>query len=124
MPSSRASSIRPRVAAVAAPPDVTSPDGKLDPERVSRAIAALGTSVERLAGELETVYVEATLATGTNRIDHALGRRPVAVLIVPKTPSAAFAAGFDWTQPLNPTPNRTAWIEVVGGPMVCRLIFL
>lgn len=106
--------------------DVSTPSGGgVDPVRVQRAIDAAGSAIDMLASNVLAVTFEAEvdLVTGTNYVSHTLGRRPRGCVVTPKTPSAAFACGYDWDQPNNPNPERQVLLEVVGGPMTVRVVF-
>lgn len=98
-------------------------DGK--PDAIDRAIDTAHALAAQAASSplADTSEVEINLVTGTNHVSHALGHPPRGVLVTPKSASAAFAWGFDWTQPGNPHPDRVADLAVVGGPMTARLIF-
>lgn len=114
---------RPRViprqaAVVASPPTV---QGR-KPAEVERAIAAVSEAVDRLTAGGEA-YVDVDLVPGMNRLNHGLGRTPIAIEIVPRDANASFAWGFDPAQLDNPHPQRQAWITVAGTAMPARVFF-
>jgi hypothetical protein len=107
-------------------PDLNGIDVDPSPARMARAlgaVAAIATRTSESPFSQVSVLDDVALVIGTNKIDHALGVRPFGCVVVPKTASAAFAWGFDWTQPTNPRPDRVAFLDVVGATMTARIIF-
>jgi hypothetical protein len=92
-----------------------------DASDVDRAIDDLSQAIGRL-GEGES-FTDVDLVVGTNRLNHGLGRRPVALEVMPAAANASFAWGYDPEQADNPHPDRQAWITVTGTAMAARVFF-
>lgn len=94
------------------------------PAAIERAVEVLGDQIDTIAGAalLEAGEpIDVTLAIGTNRIDHGLGRPVRFVFAIPATGNPM--PGFDPAQESNPHPSRQVWLDsTVAGDY--RLILL
>ena len=107
-----------QAAVVASPPSI---GDKRTGSEIDRAIDSLAQTIGQMqSGE---AFVDVDLVPGVNRLNHALGRRPTAIEVIPRDANASFAWGFDPTQPDNPHPDRQAWITVAGTAMPARVFF-
>lgn len=95
-----------------------------DPVRVERALETVAAVASAAAASrfVESTEIEIDLVSGDNTIAHALGRTPRGVVLTPKTTVPNFAWSFDWTQPGNPHPQRTATVNV-SDDVTARLVF-
>lgn len=95
------------------------------PDTIERAISSVSDAAnEALARISLSQPLEVDLTVGANRVSHGLGRTPLGVLVVPQSADASFGWSYDWNQPGNPIPQRSAVIDVVGVAMRARVFFL
>lgn len=105
-------------------PSVDGPDGKVDAQRITRAIDAVAkTAAEAASGTMASTNVtDVDLEIGDNNVSHGLGRTPNGVVLVPKVTVGPFDWSYDWEQPGNPHPDRVAVINVTAA-VRARLVF-
>ncbi len=90
-------------------------------DKIERAFDEIIEPINELITRSVIFYDTVTLVTGSNRIIHGIGRKPVMVTVTPMDANASYAWGWDPGQSGNPNPNRQTDVTVAGGPFTARI---
>lgn len=107
-------------------PDSSTIERDADPVRIARSLGAVSAVAQELSASpfMHASVVDVDLVDGVNKIDHALGVRPLSLTLALHAPSYGFAWGFDPRQAGNPHPERQSWITVAtDDPVTARIVF-